>query len=100
MLAQIASVDTAKRTKDMLHKLVRDNRLMAGEAAGKREGATQGWDRGWWPESALREHVRALVNRVRVQHRRRLRWRHQGKKSLSSMEDAISTELARAKDRG
>jgi hypothetical protein len=29
MLAQIETVDSAKKTKDMLAKLVRDNRLMA-----------------------------------------------------------------------
>ena len=29
MLAQIQTVDQARRTKDALHKLVRDNRLMA-----------------------------------------------------------------------
>lgn len=98
MLAQIASVDTAKRTKDMLHKLVRDNRLMAEKLLAsekdrrKAEIVTAG-------QAELREHVRALVNRVRTEFSVAADFAGaiKGKKSLASMEDAISTELARAK---
>lgn len=98
MLAQIASVDTAKRTKDMLHKLVRDNRLMAeklltSEKDRRKAEIVSGG------QAALREHVRALVNRVRTEFSVAADFAGviKGKKSLSSMEDAISTELARAK---
>ena len=98
MLAQIASVDTAKRTKDMLHKLVRDNRLMAEKLlASEKERRKAEIVAGG--QSALREHVRALVNRVRTEFSIAADFAGviKGKKSLSSMEDAISTELARAK---
>jgi hypothetical protein len=39
MLAQIQTVDAAKRTKDMLAKLVRDNRLMAEKLLRRRRSA-------------------------------------------------------------
>ncbi len=98
MLAQIASVDTAKRTKDMLHKLVRDNRLMAEKllASEKERRKAEIVSGG---QAALREHVRALVNRVRTEFSVAADFAGviKGKKSLASMEDAISTELARAK---
>jgi putative phage-type endonuclease len=98
MLAQIATVDTAKKTKDMLSKLVRDNRLMAEKllAAEKERRKAEIVSAG---VASLREHVKALTNRVAVQITVAADFPGviKGKKSLTSMEDAISTELARAK---
>lgn len=99
MLAQIQSVDTAKRTKDMLHKLVRDNRLMAEKLLAsekerrKAEIVTAG-------QAKLREHIAGLSARVGFAMPpivADIAGSIKGKKSLTSMEDAISTELARAK---
>jgi len=63
MLAQVDSVDTAKRAKDMLHKLARDNRLMAEKLlAAKKESVKaaiiqEGRD-------AYDAHIRALNERL------------------------------------
>ena len=102
MLAQLASVDAAKKTKDMLHKLVRDNRLMAEKlltsekerrkAEIVREGV-----------AALREHIAGLNVRLgqpympasatAVDFGAAIK----GLRSLDSMENAIATTLANAK---
>lgn len=102
MLAQLASVDAAKKTKDMLHKLVRDNRLMAEKlltsekerrkAEIVREGIT-----------ALVQHVAGLNQRIgqnlmpasatAVDFGAAIK----GLRSLDSMENAIATTLANAK---
>lgn len=98
MLAQIQSVDSAKKTKDMLHKLVRDNRLMAEKLlAGEKERRKGEIVAGG--VSALREHYAGLLKRVGVPFTVEADFAGviKGKKSLSSMEDAIATELARAK---
>ena len=100
MLAQIASVDTAKKTKDMLAKLVRDNRLMAEKLLASEKDRRRG-EIVAGGVKALQEHVAGLNARLGEP------WMPQvpadfggaikGKKSLSSMEDAVATELARAK---
>lgn len=99
MLAQIQTVDTAKKTKDMLAKLVRDNRLMAEKllANEKERRKTEIVAVG---QAAMRDHITALNKRIGMA----MPVVHadfpgviKGKKSLASMEDAIGTELARAK---
>lgn len=99
MLAQIQTVDTAKKTKDMLAKLVRDNRLMAEKllANEKERRKTEIVAAG---QAAMRDHIAALNKRIGTA----MPVVHadfpgviKGKKSLASMEDAIGTELARAK---
>lgn len=98
MLAQIQTVDTAKRTKDMLAKLVRDNRLMAEKllASEKERRKAEIVNGG---QAALRQHISALQARVGVAISVPADFAGviKGKKSLASMEDAIGTELARAK---
>lgn len=98
MLAQIASVDTAKKTKDMLYKLVRDNRLMsekllAQEKDRRKSEIVSGG------HLAAREHCATLTKRVgvTVSVSGDFAGVIKGKKSLASMEDAIATELARVK---
>lgn len=98
MLAQIQSVDTAKKTKDMLHKLVRDNRLMAEKllASEKERRKAEIVAAG---QAAAREHYAALTARVGVSFTVASDFPGaiKGKRSLSSMEEAIDTELARVK---
>ena len=100
MLAQVASVDTLKRTKDMLHKLARDNRLMAEKllAARKEEIKAEIVAEG---VSKFRDHIAALNARlgkpfmpnVPVDFAGVIK----GKRSIDSLRDAVDSELARAK---
>jgi putative phage-type endonuclease len=98
MLAQIQTVDTAKKTKDMLAALVKQNRLTSEKllesekARRKAEIVADG-------QAKLRQHVSSLTARVGVAITVAADFPGviKGKKSLTSMEDAISTELARAK---
>ena len=98
MLAQTASVDTAKRTKDMLHKLVRDNRLMAEKllASEKERRKAEIVAAG---VAELRKHCEAVQKRAGTSFAVHYDFAGviKSKKSLASMEDAISAELARAK---
>lgn len=98
MLAQIATVDTAKKTKDMLAQLVRQNRLMSEKllASEKERRKAEIVAAG---QTALREHCALLQFRVSVPVTVAADFAGviKGKKSLTSMEDAIGTELARAK---
>lgn len=98
MLAQIQSVDTAKKTKDMLHKLVRDNRLMA-EKLLESEKQRRKAEIVAGGQTAARAHCEALTKRVGVAVMLLGDFAGviKGKKSLTSMEDAIATELARVK---
>lgn len=100
MLAQVSSVDQIKRTKDMLHKLARDNRLMAQKLLASRkeqikaEIVAEG-------VAALRKHIEALNARigkpympvipadfaVAVKNRR----------TVDSLREAMKNELTRAK---
>ena len=100
MLAQIQSVDQAKKTKDMLAKLVRDNRLMAEKLlAGEKERRRGEIVAGG--VSALRDHIASLNKRLGGQFMSQVPADFggviKGLKSLASMEDKVSTELARAK---
>lgn len=100
MLAQVQSIDQAKKTKDMLAKLVRDNRLMAekllssekdrrraeivaegGKAfADFMNGLNAGFGKPYMPQ--VQTNFPGVIK---------------GMKSMASMENAVATELARAK---
>ena len=100
MLAQVSTVDTIKRTKDMLHKLARDNRLMAEKLLASRkeqikaEIVAEGVGK-------LRKHIEALNERLgkalmptipadfgaAVKNRR----------TVDSLREAMNNELTRAK---
>ena len=100
MLAQIQSVDQAKKTKDMLAKLVRDNRLMAEKLlAGEKERRRGEIVAGG--VSALRDHIASLNKRLGGQFMSQVPADFggviKGLKSLASMEDKVATTLATAK---
>lgn len=100
MLAQVAEIDSAKKTKDMLAKLVRDNRLMAEKllAAEKDRRKLEIVQAG---RDALAAHIAAcnqrlgkpLMPNIAADFAGAIK----GMRSLASMEDAISTMLAKAK---
>jgi predicted phage-related endonuclease len=100
MLAQIQSVDQAKRTKDMLAELVRKNRLLAErllkEEKERRRGEIVAGGIG-----ALKAHIEALNTRLGKPHMPAIPADFggaiRGLKTLASMEDKVATELARAK---
>ena len=99
MLSQVESVDAMKRTKDMLHKLARDNRLVAEKLLAtekenrKAEIVRAGVD-------ALVAHIAALSERIGqtmpiVQGN--FGGVIKGLKSLDSMRSNVADELARMK---
>jgi predicted phage-related endonuclease len=100
MLSQVDAVDAAKRTKDMLLKLARDNRLMAEKLlASEKERRKAEIVAGG--VKALADHVAALNRRLGVSYMPTVPADFgsaiKGLKSLASMEERISVELARAK---
>lgn len=100
MLAQIQTVDQAKKTKDMLAKLVRDNRLMAEKLLASEKERRRG-EIVTGGAKALADHMAALNARLGKPYMPTIAADFagaiKGKKSLASMEDAVATELARAK---
>ncbi len=98
MLAQIQTVDQAKRTKDALQKLVRDNRLMAEKllSAEKERRKSEIVSSA---QRAAREHYEAHAAELGVTFSVDSRFHDviKGLKSLASMEDRLSAELARVK---
>ncbi|HEY0825117.1 MAG TPA: YqaJ viral recombinase family protein [Ramlibacter sp.] len=100
MLAQIQTVDQAKKTKDMLAKLVRDNRLMA-EKLLKDEKERRRGEIVAAGAKALADHIAGLNARLGKPYMPTVPADFggciKGLKSLSSMEDKVATELARAK---
>ncbi|WP_426269198.1 YqaJ viral recombinase family protein [Dyella kyungheensis] len=100
MLAQIESVDQAKRQKDMLTKLLRDNRLMA-EKLLEREKASRRQERIDGARTAFADHLfeaqRGLdglrLDIVTPDFAGAIK----GLKTLSSIDDKIATALANGK---
>ena len=100
LLAQVEAVDTAKKRKEMLHKLARDNRLMAEKLvksqkqAIKVEIAQQG-------KQAVEDHgakVQATLDgytlpRVPTDFNEAMK----GKRTIATLRDAADNEVARAK---
>lgn len=103
MLAQIQSVDQAKKTKDMLVKLVRDNRLMAEKLLASEKERRKG-EIVAGGVKALADHIAGLNARLGKPYMPTVPADFggciRGLKSLASMEDKVATELARAKAAG
>lgn len=100
MLAQVETVDTAKRKKDALAKLTRDNRLLAEKLLSAKKDAIR--------LEIKQGAVRALVAHIETINKRLGKVRLptiaadfagaiKGKRTISSLQDACDTELARAK---
>jgi predicted phage-related endonuclease len=100
MLAQVQPVDQAKKTKDMLDKLLQQNCSMAekilSEEKERRRGEIVAGGIG-----ELQKHVAALNQRLGKPYMPTIPADFggciKGLKSLASMEDKVATELARAK---
>lgn len=99
-IAQIESVGAAKRRKDMLHKLIRDNRLLSEKLLSAEKERRKG-EIVAVGVKALADHVAALNARLGKPYMPPVPADFggciRGLKSLSSMEDKVNTELARAK---
>lgn len=100
MLAQVSTVDTIKRTKDMLHKLARDNRLIAEKLLEARKLAIKG-EIVAGGVAALAKHIRelnaAMPGDYMPQVPADFGGAVKGKRTVESLRDAVNTELARAK---
>lgn len=100
MLAQVQSIDQAKRTKDMLAKLVRDNRLMA-EKLLAREKDRRRAEIVAGGVKAYADHINGLNARIGKNYMPTIPTDFagaiKGMKSMSSMENAVATKLASAK---
>lgn len=100
MLAQVSTVDTIKRTKDMLHKLARDNRLMAEKLLEARKLAIKG-EIVAGGVAALAKHIRELNAAMPGDYMPQVSADFggvvKGKRTVESLRDAVNTELARAK---
>jgi putative phage-type endonuclease len=100
MLAQIQSVDQAKKTKDMLLKLVSDNRKLAENLLASEKERRRG-EIVAAGVKAMADHVASLNVRLGKPFMPPVPADFggaiKGLKSLASMENAIGTELARAK---
>lgn len=100
MIAQVESVDTIKRQKEMLSKMARDNRLMAEKllAAKKESVKLEIKQRA---EKAFADHVASINKRlgkiqlpaVPTDFASAIK----NKRTIASLQDAVDTELARAK---
>lgn len=100
MLAQVQPVDQAKKTKDMLDKLLQQNcamaeRLLKDEKERRRGEIVAGGVK------ALADHIASLNQRLGKAYMPVVPADFggviKGLKSLASMEDKVATELARAK---
>lgn len=100
MLAQVASVDQTKRLKDMLHKLARDNRLMAEKLMAARKEEVKG-EKVAGGIAALRAHVAALNERLGVAVMPNIpadfAGAIKGLRTIESLDNAVNSELTRAK---
>lgn len=102
MLAQIQTVDQAKKTKDMLIKLVRDNRLMAEKLLTSEKERRKG-ELVANAIGALKAHIDALNQRLGKPYMPATASAAdfggaiKGLKTIASMEDKLGTALANAK---
>lgn len=100
MLAQIQSVDEAKRQKDMLYKLVRDNRLMA-EKLLESEKSRRRAEKVEEARKAFSTHIAELqreISSVRLEVAvPDFAGVIKGLKTLASIQDKIDTALANSK---
>ena len=100
MLAQVESIDQAKRQKDMLTKLVRDNRLMA-EKLLEREKTSRREERLSAARKAFADHLfeaQRGLNGLRLDVvTPDFAGAIKGLKTLTSIDDKIATALANGK---
>lgn len=100
MLAQLEAVDSRKRTKDMLHKLIRDNRLMAEKLMEAKKQQIR-VDIIQAANAAMAEHMAALTKRLGRPYMPAIGADFAGamknKRTVASLQDAVDTVLARAK---
>jgi putative phage-type endonuclease len=100
MLAQVEPVDRAKKTKDMLDKLLQQNLSMA-ERLLKEEKERRRGEIVAAGAKAFQDHIDALHARLGKPYLPQIPTDFggciKGLKSLASMEDKVATELARAK---
>jgi len=101
MIAQVSSVDEAKRTKDMLRKLVTENRIMA-EKLLKAEKENRRAEIVRAASLAMNQHVAKLNERIGgnwmpVWSMQVFNDAIKGMKSLDSMRDKLASTLANEK---
>lgn len=100
MLAQVQSIDQAKKTKDMLAKLVRDNRLMAEKLLASEKERRRG-EIVAGGIAAFKAHIDGMNQRLGKPYMPTVPADFggavKGLKSMTSMENAVATELARVK---
>jgi putative phage-type endonuclease len=100
MLAQVASVDAIKRTKDMLHKLTRDNRLVAEKLLASEKERRRGEivTKG---RAAYDAHVESLKADTGgpwiVLPAPDFAGKVKGLRTIASIQNAVDTELAAGK---
>lgn len=100
VVAQVVSIDAMKRTKDMLYKMARDNRLMAeklleAEKLNRRAAIQEGG------KKAFAEHLAALNTRLGKPYMPAVPADFvgitRGKRTIDSLQEAVDVELRRAK---
>lgn len=100
LLAQVEAVDSAKRRKDMLHKLARDNRLMAEKLVKSQKQAIK-LEIARDADKAVGEHERKVeatldgyaLPRTNTDFNAAMK----GKRTITTLQDAADNEVARAK---
>ncbi|KZY12277.1 hypothetical protein A3725_22125 [Alcanivorax sp. HI0035] len=100
LLAQVEAVDTAKRRKDMLHKLARDNRLMAEKLVKEQKKAIK-LQIAQDGKQAIDDHftkVEATLDGYRLPFPPGdFNAAMKGKRTIATLRDAADNEVARAK---
>lgn len=99
-VAQVAAIESMKRTKEMLYKVTRDNRLMAeklleAEKTNRRTSIVEGG------RQAFETHVSALNKRLGKPYMPAIQADFAGaiknKRTIASLQDAVDTLLAQKK---
>lgn len=100
MLSQVEAVDVAKRTKDMLHKLTRDNRLMAEKLLATRKEQIKG-EIVAGGIADLRKHIDGLNTRLGKPYMPAVPADFAGaaknKRTVDSLRESVNQELTRCK---
>lgn len=100
MLSQVEAVDLAKRTKDMLHKLTRDNRLMAEKLLASRKEQIKG-EIVAAGIADLRAHIDGLNTSLGKPYMPTIPADFAGaaknKRTVDSLREAVNNELTRVK---
>lgn len=100
MLSQVEAVDVAKRTKDMLHKLTRDNRLMAEKLLATRKEQIKG-EIVAGGIADLRTHIDSLNTRLGKPYMPAIAADFasaaKNKRTVDSLRESVKQELTRCK---